>query len=115
MTCDLRPEVRACFDAFGVPAVVTRPAPEETPVATTIVWFTPAMEDVPSGGGFGRRDTRLMLAVMRSEVPTLPRKTLIDAPERLGAPVRRWRVDAIDLDDVDEIRAIVVPEPEPRS
>ncbi len=113
MASDLRPLLGPIFDAFGVPATVTRPAPDEEPIETTVVWVSAATDDVPSGAELGRKEPRKALSIRRADVPTLPRKTTIEAPESLGGDVKRWRVDSIERDDVDEIRALVIPEPEP--
>jgi hypothetical protein len=54
-----------------------------------------------------------VIALPRSEVPTLPTGTRVDAPEQLGGAVRAWRVDAIDYVDAAQYRAFVVLETEP--
>lgn len=100
------------FSAFGVPATVTRPAPDDTPIETTVIWISPAMIDGPAGFDLQRADRRRLLALRRDEVPTAPRGTLIDAPERDGDETLKWRVDSMDSVDADQIKVIVVPAPE---
>jgi hypothetical protein len=45
----------------------------------------------------------------------LPRGTRIDAPEVLGGTIKVWRVDAHDLSDPDEIRAVVIEDRDPET
>lgn len=109
---DIRVPIRLAFDAFGVPAVVTRPAPEDVPIDTSIVWVLPLTEDAPGGLELGRREWKRIAAVLRDEVPSVPLRTLIRAPEMLGGPVRRWRVDEVDRIEADHMRVLVVHDPE---
>lgn len=95
--------------AFGVSAVVTRPAPDATPITTTVVWHPTQTEDVPVGNEFARREPRRVLAVRRDEVPTMPRGTLVVCAEESGGASETWRVDALDRYESDLIRVVVVP------
>lgn len=95
--------------AFGVSATVTRPAPDDTPIETTIIWLTPPTEDVPTGASHQRRDAIQMLAIPRSAVPTVPRGTQVAVPGPLGGDVLTWRVDATDRVEADHVRVIVMP------
>ena len=113
MASDLRPEMGPIFDAFGVPAMVTRPAPNDTPIETTGVWVEVAEMEVPSGLAFQRKEPQRLLALMRAEVPTVPRGTAVLAPEILGGAVLRWRVDGLDRADADHHRVYLIPDPEP--
>lgn len=105
---DLRVPFTVLQDAFGRPATVTRPAPDDTPVQTDIVWMTPATEDVP-GGPYQRRDPIRALSVSRADVPTIPRNTVVQVAEQDGADVRTWRVDATERVEADHVRVIVLP------
>jgi len=85
----------AALEAFGVPAVVTRPAPDNTPISTTVIWVSP-QEATPSGSDFGRRDPRRVLIIPRSAVPTLPRATTIVAAEESGGVSKTWTIEEFD-------------------
>lgn len=110
MSLDLRPSIASCFSAFAVDVTVTRPAPDDTPIATSGIWVPPLMDDVPVGGEFQRREPQIVMALTRAAVPTVPKKTLIEAPEFVGGPVLRWIVDALERTDVDHHRVLVVPD-----
>jgi hypothetical protein len=106
------------FAAHGVPATVTRPLPDDTPISTRGIWVTPGLsrpftDPLPRDFALQRREPERVIALPRSEVPTLPTGTRVDAPEQLGGAVRAWRVDAIDYVDAAQYRAFVVLETEP--
>jgi hypothetical protein len=96
------------FDAFGVPATVTRPAPDHAAIETTATWVPEFTEDAPAGGGFARREPRRILALLRSAVPTVPLKTIVLAPLVLDGVVQRWRVDGLMSTDAEHHRVVVV-------
>lgn len=102
------------FATIGVAATVTRPAPDDAPIETTVVWNTALHEDV-GGLGLARREPRRVLAVRRSAVSTVPRGTVIVAPLMSGGDAQVWRVDGTDrlLDDVAHV--VVVPQPDTRT
>lgn len=95
------------FAAFGLAADVTTPD-AESPITTTVVWSSVETDDVPGGSAFQRREPLRVAGLKRSEVPTVPRGTLIVAPEVLGGAVKTWRVDGTDRVDVDMVRVIVM-------
>lgn len=97
------------LEAFGVPATVTRPAPDDTPIETTGVWVPPLTVDSPSGLQTKRREPLRIFALPRADVPTVPTGTVIEAPEVLDGPVRTWRVDGFDRYEFDLTRVLVVP------
>lgn len=111
MASDFRVPLDPILDAFGVPAIVIRPAPDQAPITTTGVWTRPLFDEVRVGQDFSKREPRRVLALPRSEVPApLPRNTLIEAPEVKDGPVRTWRVDSFDQVETDEWRPIVMPQ-----
>jgi hypothetical protein len=93
---DLRVPLDSALEAFGVPATVTRPAPDDTPIVTTGFWVSPLEETRPYGTDFQRRDPRRVFVLSRTTVPTLPRGTKVLAPEVLDGLVMTWRVDGLD-------------------
>ena len=99
--------------AHGVPATITRPAPDHAPIVTRVIWLTPLHdESMPVGRDYARRDARRVLAVPRAGCPTLPRNTYIDAAEAPnGAQATRWQVDSIEKASADHYQAAVVPVP----
>lgn len=94
----------------GLPVTVIRPAPEDTPIETRGIWLTFVTEESPIGNEFTRRSPVRIMALSREAVPTIPRGTLIRAPEKLGAAdVKGWIVDGLDRLEADHHRAIVLP------
>ena len=108
---DLRVSLDPVLSAFGVPATVTRPAPDNTPVSTTGVFIRPLQEEqVPHGINLQRREPRRIFVMKRSaSLATMPPNTLIVAAEELGGTPVTWRVDGFDEVESDCWRAIVVP------
>jgi hypothetical protein len=109
---DFRVPLDPIFEAFGVPATVTRPAPDEIPILTTGVWVSPLTLDMPPAMEFQRKESQRVMALTRTEVPTVPRGTIIEAPEMLGGTVQRWRIDGIEQTDSDHHRVFLLPDPE---
>lgn len=95
---------------LGVPATVTRPFPDETPVTTTAVWLPPPPEEAqPVGTDFRRREPRRLLALPRdAALPSMPRGTVISAPEDPDGAAQLWRVDELALTQYDQWRVLVV-------
>lgn len=107
---DLRPPMTVFLDAFGVEAIVVRPAPDDAPIETVGIWVPPETVDLPTGPEFQRRDQIRIMAFDVTAVPTLPVGTLITAAERQGDPVQVWIVDGLGADrgiDADQVRGIV--------
>jgi hypothetical protein len=97
----------------AVDAVVTRPAPDDTPIDTRVIWITTRSEDVPIGAEFTRREpNQRVMALRRDQVPTVPRGTIVLAPEQRGGPILGWRVDSFELQEVDNHRVRVLRAPE---
>src|SRR5687768_6519968 len=99
------------FEAHGVPATVTRPAPNNTPITMRVIWMTPVTAGGPRAMDFQRNEALRIIALKRSEVPTVPKGTLIDAPPKAGEAAQLWRVDGFDREEADQKRVIVIPEP----
>ena len=96
------------FDAFGISVTVTPPGSDA--VLATGFWVLPLTEDRPGASDVLRREARHVLTLRRSEVPTVPRGTLIDAADIGSVVVQRWRVDGFDRVEADHVRVIVVPD-----
>jgi hypothetical protein len=97
------------LSAFGVPATVTRPAPDDTPIDTTVAWVTSFADAMPGGQDFKRVERRRVLTLTRDDVPTAPKNTVIVAPERAGEDDRTWKVHSTEQEDADHIRVLVLP------
>ncbi len=100
------------ISAFGVDAVVTRPYPDDDPISTQVIWVTPEMDAAPNGFEVNRNEPRKILAIPRADVPTLPRGSLISAPEHQDASPQRWRVDSFDREEPEHWRVVVVSDPD---
>lgn len=107
------------FDAFGVPATVVRPFPDDTPIETTGIWCTPQSESggflggVPGDFDIQRRDRQRVIALKVDDVATAPSGTRIEMAEHGGGASQVWRVDGLEYADAHHRRVIVVPETEP--
>lgn len=97
----------------GVAATVTRPAPDGTPIETTVLWpsVAPVEDSQPYGTDFSRKGPRRVMAIPKVDVATLPIGTLIVAPEQIDGTNKNWRVDALDRSEADTWRAIVMLAP----
>lgn len=116
---DFRVPISVSLDAFGVPATVTRPAPDHAPIATRGFWLSPRRDVDPFGSSRPKVAPRRVLVLPRTDVtlrdgslapavPSLPSGTRIAAPLQLGGAALAWRFDGLDEEaDVDEWRAIV--------
>lgn len=100
------------LSAHGVPATITRPSPDDTPIETTGIWEGVVPIDYPRSGTLQRNEPKRVFAIPTADVPTVPRGTIILAPLRTDLTPERWRVDATDRVDVDHVRVIVIPDPE---
>lgn len=103
---DLRPDLGPALRAFGVPATVTVPGAE--PVATTAIWLPPVPYEVP---GVLRPTNEPLdaLALVRADVPRVPRGTRVACAKTAGGTVETWTVEAILGRTADEIRVLVIP------
>lgn len=102
----------ALFGSAAVDAVVTRPAPDDTPIAASVLWVTPTTDDAPGGTDFHRREPHEVAAIRKSDVPTMPRRTRIVAVRHPGESARTWSVDRVVVDEPDLWRVLVVAEGE---
>lgn len=89
MANDLRPNVSAELEAFGVPATITRKAGGT--VTTTGIWLEPQAESLPVGHTIADADPMRVFAVPRSEVLTMSRGDTVAAAEVLGRPARTFK------------------------
>jgi hypothetical protein len=105
---DLRPAFSSMLAAFGLPAVVTRPVPDNDPITTSGIWVAPIPEDLPVGLTLQRQDPLKVFALPLADVPTMPRGTVIVAAETLGGTDVRWLVDGESRREFDHVRVIVV-------
>ncbi len=110
MADDLRPPLGPIFAALGVPATVTRPV--SAPIETTGIWVPMAAVDSPEGADVGRREPQRVMAFRRDDVPTIPKGTVVLAPEVTGGPVLRFVVDGPEHADREIHQVYLTPEPE---
>ncbi len=101
--------MRVQFATMGVPAVVTRPAPADTPIETSLIWVERTTPEVPDGARVTRHDPRRIGVLSSAAVPTVPTGTIIVAPETQGGTARTWKVDGIARVDADQVRVILLP------
>lgn len=100
--------VGVMFTTMGVPAVVTRPAPNDTPIETRLIWVDRSTPDVPDAQA-PRREVRRVAAFQVSAVSALPKGTRVVAAESQVGSARAWRVDGTDRVEVDQIRVVLLP------
>lgn len=103
---DIRPPIGPALAVFGLPATVT--VPGEEPVDTTAIWLGPVLVEV-EGVLVQTTGPQAVLALPRSDVPTVPRGTLVEVAETATGAVRSWSVEAVHAMTVDEVRLIVIP------
>lgn len=108
---DARVPMSAVLSAFGVGGTVTRPAPDNAPIATTVVWIPPTPDAFPEDSPFQRREGLAILAISFADVPTVPEGTRIDAPPDGGGASRAWRVEGVLAVDADVVRVVVIEDP----
>lgn len=101
------------FASHGVQAIVTRPYPDDAPIQTDIIWAQPTTEALSRGFEIQRQEAREVVALSRSDVPTVPRGTIIVAPGPFGGPTGRWRVEGPERIERDHVRVVVVSDPVP--
>lgn len=96
--------------AHGVPATVTRPSPDDTPVTLVGIWITPiADEQLPAGRDYPRTEPRRIFAIPKTSLLSgCPRNSLIVAAET-GAASRTWRVEGYEQAASDHWRVMLVP------
>lgn len=106
---DVRVPLAPMLAAFGVAATVRRPHPDP-PVEATGFWTEPQHdEQLPYGSDMATREPRRVFVLQRAGgLTTMPRNTLIDAPEELGGAVVRWRVDGLERVEADAWRVFLV-------
>lgn len=99
------------FGTIGVPITVTRPSPDDTPVTTSGIWMALSADETrPIGVDFQHAAPRKVLAIrLDAALPTIPRGSLVLAPDLQGGTVKSWRVDRTDRPyEVDEFRVLLV-------
>lgn len=97
------------IEAFGqIGATVIRPAPANDPIAADGFWLPYISDTEPGGSGLQRRAMRKIFVLSRADVPTLPIGTRIMVPEELGEPVRSYEVEAIEYEDSEHYRAVLL-------
>lgn len=98
--------LEANFAAHGIDVSVQ--LPNEEPVDAVGIWLTPINEDMPTSAPFSGQRPNRVIALRRSEVPSLPRGARITAPEQSGGDSRVWFVDGVERDEADHHRVHVV-------
>ncbi len=108
---DARVPLSAILSAFGVEGIVTRPAPDDAPIVTTVVWIPPSTDALPEDSPFQRREGVAILSIPVADVPTVPEGTQVDVPADGGGASRTWRVEAVLAIDADVVRVVVIEDP----
>lgn len=95
----------------GVPATVTRPAPDQTPVTTTGIWAVSLTDEQRIGSDVQAANPRKVFVIPRDVTfdTRPPRGTLIEAPDETGSVAKLWRVDGLERSESDQWRLIVLP------
>jgi hypothetical protein len=82
----------------------------EAAVETRGLWQTPSTE--PAGFDLRRQEARRVLVLSRTTITSLPRGSIVLAPDRTNGEVLRWRIDGVDRVEDEVIRVFVVLDPE---
>lgn len=104
---DLRPSLDPVFSLFGVDATIPYPTGVAGPLTVRAVPLSYRPTDVPLGTDVRDPQYRIVFAFRRTDVETLPRGTVIEAPEREGGAVVTWRVETLAHIDAEELRVVV--------
>ena len=96
----------ALYGALGIPMTVT--PVNGSPANVTGIWMTPTPTDLPTTD-LRRRDRKRAIAFRRSEVPTLPLNSIVNAQEVGADAATNWRVDGFDRESAEQWFAVVVP------
>ena len=110
---DQRPAMALFLNAMGTAITITRPPPNDTPVAATGIWV-PAEPKLAMFGTYDERrgqgrEPRRVLAIPRDVLNEIPRGTQIQAAELPGGTVRSWIADGYEHSEPDHHRVFVVP------
>jgi hypothetical protein len=100
--------------AHGVTVTVTRVAPASTtPIETTGIWLTaPLAEQRPFGTDFQRNQPRKVMVLAKSDFDSVPRGSIVVAPETQGGANKNWRVDGYyEPNEADHWRVILILAP----
>ncbi len=98
------------FGVLGVDVTVT--PLDGAPIPASGIWMTDSTEDRPGANPFPRKEARRVMALRRSEVPLMPRGTVISAPNASGGEAQTWRVDGVETLEAEHWRVVVVPHEE---
>lgn len=94
MALDIGVPLDAGLFAFGSPATVTRPSPNDTPVSTTAILDDEIEEESPFGSDHAKRDPRRVIGLPRiAALPEVEPGTRIVMAEIRGGPLKTWQVE----------------------
>lgn len=103
---DARPPLSAFFTVFGLPATVT--LPDAAPISTTALWLPPTSVAELTGVLVPQGQFLAVCDLKKTEVPTLPRGTLITGACLATGASATWCVDRILYEDAEVLRAVVL-------
>jgi hypothetical protein len=93
---------------LSVPITVTRPAPNDTPVASVGVWLLDMIPS-PEEAVFQKREVRRDMAISRTDVDVIEKGTTVNAPPRDGGVAVNWTVDSVVAIEANATRVSLVP------
>ena len=96
-------------ETHGVPVTVTWIEPGVAPITTRGIWDQMLDEAMPYGTDLQRSEPRRQMALSRTVLASVPRGTLISAPERTGGVAKTWKVDGLGHSTPEMWRVILVP------
>ncbi len=97
--------------ALSVVATSITPPGEAAITGARWTWNGNLIEEHAASASLQRREPRRVASVQRSEVPEIPRGTIVVAPEEPDAADQTWRVDAVVDVQATYISVVVIPEP----
>lgn len=112
---DIRVPLDAALAAFGLPVIVRRPSPHNTPISTTGFWLSEIDAEQPYGQDLARGEPIKLLVIPRlASGPQADRGTTIQAAAFDGGPIKTWRVEGYAHNVEPDCLRLIVRTTEPQ-
>lgn len=109
------------LEAFGLPATVSRLAPDDSPIATAGYWLQPETPTAPFGSDLQRLDNRRVFVLPKRDVwvprlnmiargvPHAAKGGIVNVAEEEGGTVKNWVIDGYERTESDNLRLYLRP------